>query len=49
MNVDKLDNNTTFCQRVKLNTLKQSAERLAKDLGTTPEMIAGATSVGTLS
>ena len=49
MNVDKLDNNTTFGQRVKFNTLTKSAEKLAKDLGTTPEMIAGAASVGSLS
>ena len=49
MNVNKIDNNPTFGERVKLNGLKQGVEKLAKDLGTTPEMLAGAGSVGALS
>ena len=49
MQVNKIENNPNFGERVKLNTLKKSAEKLAKDLGTSPEMLAGTASVGTLS
>lgn len=45
MNVNKIDNTQTFGERVKLKALKD----IAQNLGTTPEMLTGAASVGSLS
>ena len=49
MQINKMDNSPKFGERIKLNNLEKSLSKIAKDLGTEPEMLVGAASISGLS
>ena len=49
MKICKIDNSTSFGERVRLKNIEQGFKKMAKEIGCEPEMLAGATSVAGLA